>query len=368
MKVTQIRYSLKPGEFRPGVKFAQDNGVTLETLSAIGVSADAAALKELMAANHQGAALDAAPGMVTTPSTMTPVQFLQYWMPKAITAATTKRDIDDLVGRQTAGSFADAEVVQAVVELTGKARGYGDRVSGALADFNVNYEARTIIRQELDLEVGKLEEEQASRSRLNAAEIKREAVRTGLEIERNLIGFYGFNEGINRTYGLTNDPNLSAYETVTAAGAGDSTEWADKTFKQIVDDLLIAFAKLQAQSGNNVDPTKDKIKLFVSAAVVQFLNKPNEYGKTVRQWLQENYPGLEIKASAWLDDANGDQNVFYLAAEELNGNPVILQPTQDVLRLMGVFNKGKSYEEQYANATAGVFVVQPAGVVRYTGI
>ena len=327
MKVTQIRYSLKPGEFRPGVKFAQDNGVTLETLSAIGVSADAAALKELMAANHQGAALDAAPGMVTTPSTMTPVQFLQYWMPKAITAATTKRDIDDLVGRQTAGSFADAEVVQAVVELTGKARGYGDRVSGALADFNVNYEARTIIRQELDLEVGKLEEEQASRSRLNAAEIKREAVRTGLEIERNLIGFYGFNEGINRTYGLTNDPNLSAYETVTAAGAGDSTEWADKTFKQIV-----------------------------------------EYGKTVRQWLQENYPGIEIKASAWLDGANGEQNVFYLAAEELNGNPVISQPTQDVLRLMGVFNKGKSYEEQYANATAGVFVVQPAGVVRYTGI
>ena len=368
MKVTQIRYSLKPGQFRPGEKFAQDSNVSLDTLGAIGVSADPAALRELMSINGKSAAMDEAPDMITTPSTLTPVQFLQHWMPKAITAATTKRDIDELVGRHTAGSFADAEVVQAVVELTGQPRGYGDRVSGALADFNINYEARTIVRHELDLEVGKLEEEQASRSRLNAAELKREAVRTGLEIERNLIGFYGYKEGVNKTYGITNDPNLPAYESVTATGTGNSTEWQDKTYDQICADLIVAFSQLQTQSGNNINPLKDSIKLYISAAVVQFLNKPNGLGKTVREWLSENYKGVEVIPSAWLNEVNGDQNVFYLVADKLNGNDVVFQPVQDVLRLIGVFNKGKVYEEQYANATAGVFVVQPTGVVRYTGI
>lgn len=369
--ITKINYSLKPGQFRPGVKFAEDASVTLATLGAIGISAEPEALKDMMAINGQSAALDAAPDMITTPSTVSAVQFLQHWMPKAIIAATTKRDIDDIIGRQSAGSFADAEVVQQVVELTGEALPYGDRVNGALADFNVNYEGRTIVRHELDLEVGKLEEEQASKSRLNAAQLKREAVQIGLEIERNLIGFYGYNEGVNRTYGLLNDPNLPAYETVTSVtyNGNPATEWQYKTFEQIQTDILIAMKQLRVQSGQNVDPNKDSIRLAVSANCIEFLDKTNAYGtKTIREWLKETYPGVEVVASQWLNGANGDQNVFYLIADQINGNPVVLQPTQDLLRLMGVFNKGKTYEEQYANATAGAFFVQPIGVVRYTGI
>ena len=371
MNVTEIKYSLKPGQFRPGVKFAEDANISLATLGAIGISADSDALQQAMAMNAKNAALDAAPDMVTTASTMTPVQFLQYWMPKAIIAATTKRDIDDILGRQSAGSFADAEVVQPVVELTGEPLPYGDRVNGALADFNVNYEGRTIVRHELDLEVGKLEEEQASRSRLNAAQLKREAVRVGLEIERNLIGFYGFNEGVNRTYGVLNDPNLPAYETAASIsyGGGTTSEWQYKSFNDIQNDLLIAFKQLRTQSGQNVDPNKDAIRLVLSANCVEFLDKTNAYGtKNVREWLKETYPGVEIVASQWLNLANGGQNVFYLIADKINGSDVVLQPTQDILRLMGVYNKGKVYEEQYANATAGAFVVQPIGVVRYTGI
>ena len=369
--ITKINYSLKPGQFRPGVKFAQDSNVTLATLSAIGISAEPEALQAAMSMNGKGAAMDAAPEMVTSPSTVTAVQFLQYWMPKAIIAATTKRDIDDIIGRQNAGSFADAEVVQQVVELTGDALPYGDRVNGALADFNVNYEGRTIVRHELDLEVGKLEEEQASKSRLNAAQLKREAVQVGLEIERNLIGFYGFNEGVNRTYGILNDPNLPAYETVTSVtyGGNTETEWQYKTFNQIQDDIVIAMRQLRTQSGQNVDPINDSIRLAVSANCIDFLDKTNAYGtKSIREWLKETYPKLEVVASQWLNAVNGGQNVFYLIADSINGNPVVLQPTQDILRLMGVFNKGKTYEEQYANATAGAFVVQPIGVVRYTGI
>lgn len=371
MQPTKINFSLKPGDFRPGVRFAQDKDVTLSTLAAIGVSAEPDALAALMAANGQSAAMDAAPDMITAPSAMTPVQFLQYWMPKSITLATVRRDIDLLVGRQQAGSFADAQVVQQVVELTGKPRGYADRAQGALADFNANYEARDIVRYELDLEVGKLEEEQAGRARLNAAQLKRDAVQIGLEVERNLVGFYGFAEGLNKTYGITNDPNLPAYETVAKVGTDEApiTKWENKTFLQIQDDWLLAAKTLRDQSGLNVDPNKDRMRAFVSASAIQWLDKTNEFGtKSVRQWLKETFPGLEIVPSQWLDGVNGDQDVFYLCAEEINGSPVVMQLTQDVLRLMGVFPMGKKYQEQYANATAGVFVVQPIGIVRYSGI
>ena len=41
MNITEIKYSLKPGQFRPGVKFAEDSNISMATLGAIGISADA---------------------------------------------------------------------------------------------------------------------------------------------------------------------------------------------------------------------------------------------------------------------------------------------------------------------------------------
>ena len=146
---------------------------------------------------------------LTTASITTPVQFLQAWLTGFTEVITAARRIDDLVGITTQGSWEDEEVVQAVLEKVGNATLYGDQTSTPLTNWNVNYERRTIVRFEEGMTVGRLEELRAAAIRTNSPENKRGAAATSLEIERNRVGFNGYNSGNNRTYGFLNSTDLT---------------------------------------------------------------------------------------------------------------------------------------------------------------
>ena len=61
-----------------------------------------------------------------------------------------------------------------------------------------------------------LESARAARLLVDDAGMKREAAALHLEINRNAVGFYGFNSGDNNTYGYLNDPGLGSYLEVAA--------------------------------------------------------------------------------------------------------------------------------------------------------
>lgn len=361
---TQIESRLSPAQLT-GYKMNKET--TFETLRKFGISFDELSFEAMKNLYKNATGMDAAPEMITTSSVPTPIQFLQWINPKVVTMLTTKRDIDELVGYTKAGDWSDEEIIQAIIELLGAARPYGDKANAEYASYNVNYEKRTIVRFESSLDVGILSAERAAKSRLNEHDIKKQAVTRILEIVRNEIGFNGYIDGDNKTYGLLNDPNLPAYVTA-ANGAGSSPKWENKTMKEISADFVTAFSRLRTQTGNNFDPQNDKFALWISAAVVDYLSTQNEYGITVREWLNKNYPKAEIKSSAWLNEVDGGENVFYVVPDELDGDKVIEQYGQDKMRFIGLWNKGKSVEEFYSNATAGVLVRIPAGIVRYSGI
>lgn len=361
---TRIDSRLSPAQLT-GYKMNKET--TFETLRKFGISFDELQFEAMRNMYKVATGMDAAPEMITTSSVLTPIQFLQWINPKVVTMLTTKRDIDELVGYTKAGDWSDEEIVQGFVELLGSARPYGDKANPTQASYNVNFEKRTIVRYEESLEVGVLEAERAAKGRINSHDTKKKAVTTMLEIVRNEIGFNGYIDGDNKTYGLLNDPNLAPYVTV-ATGSGASTLWANKTMKEICADFVTAFSRLRTQTGNNFDPQNDKFDLWISAAVVDFLSTQNEFGVTVREWLNKNYPKAEIKSSAWLNGVNGDANVFYVVPDEIEGDKVIEQYGQDKMRFIGLWNKGKTVEEFYSNATAGCMVRIPAGIVRYTGI
>lgn len=347
--------------------YSMNDKTTFETLRRFGISFDELKFDAIKNLYKQATGADAAPDMITTSSVPTPIQFLQWINPKVVTMLTTKRDIDELVGYTKAGDWSDEEIVQGVVELLGSARPYGDKANPNYASYNVNYEKRTIVRFEESLEVGILSAERASKSRLNEHDLKKVAVTKILEIVRNEIGFNGYVAGDNKTYGILNDPNMPAYVTV-ATGASGQTFWRKKTMKEICADIVTSFSALRTKTGNNFDPQNDKGALWISAAVVDFLSVQNEFGMTAREWLKKNYPNIEIKSSAWLNEVNGGANVFYVVPDELEGDKVIEQFGQDKMRFLGLWNKGKSVEEFYSNATAGCMLRIPAGIVRYTGI
>ena len=309
---------------------------------------------------------------LTTASVTTPIQFLQAWLPGFVEIITAARRIDNLVGITTQGEWHDEEIVQGVLERTGNATLYGDLTNTPLTSWNVNYERRTIVRFEEGMTVGRLEEARAAAIRTNSPENKRSAAANSLEIERNRVGFNGYNGGSNRTYGFLNSPQLPAYVTVTD-GAGGNSEWSTKTFLEIIADLRMAFQALRTSTQEQVDPTTDPTTLAIATDAMDYLSTVSDFGVSVREWMTENYPNCRPISAPELNDANGNANVFYLYAETVSDsgsddNRTWIQVVPTKFFTLGVDQKQKSYTEAYSNATAGLMLKRPYAIVRRSGI
>ena len=317
-------------------------------------------------------AMDDQQGGVTAGSITTPVQFLQNWLPGFVKVMTAARKIDDLVGITTSGTWEDEEIVQGILEPIGNAVPYGDYTNVPLSSYNNNFVRRTVVRFEKGMKVGVLEEARASRIRVSTSAEKRSSAALALEIQRNLIGFNGYNAGNNLTYGFLNDPGLPAYVTVAATGTGSTTTWSTKTYANILSDIRIAAAQLQNQSQDNINPEDTATTLAVATSVYQYLSTPTDFGITVKDMLTKTYPKMRIVSAPQLNLANGGQNVFYLFADEVedgssDGGRTFIQVVPAKFQVLGVEKQSKAYVEDFTNATAGVMVKRPWAVVRYSG-
>ncbi len=348
------------------LKFTQTE--KFRDLQRIGIGFDDRSLRNMAAIFAQDSALTSP---LTVPSITTPVQFLQAWLTGFVEVVTAARRIDELVGIVTQGSWEDEEVVQGVLEQTGKAQPYGDYTNVPMSSWNVNFERRTIVRFEEGMKVGRLEEARAAAIRNSSADSKRNAAANALQIQRNAVGFYGYNDGDNLTYGFLNDPALPAYINLPN-GAGGSSDWSTKTFLEITSDLRSSLAQLRAQSKDLIDPERVNITLGIATSCVDYLTVTSDFGVSVRDWMTKAYPKVRVVSAPELDAANGGDNVFYLYAETVDNsgtddNRTFVQVVPTQFMTLGVMQMTKAYEEDYTNATAGVMCKRPYAVVRCSG-
>ena len=378
-KASQVHGRVSARNFQPVQMTDKDVG-QFAALRGVGIQLDNTWIQQVM--GHHGIVntMDSndvgpwapAQSALSTPSIAAQIQFLQAWLPGFVQMATAARNIDKLIGMQTVGAWEDEEVIQGVLEPIGNAVPYLDHTNVPLASWNVNFERRTIVRFEQGLQVGVLEEMRSARMRLSTAAEKRKAVQLALEIQRNRVGFYGYNNGNNRTYGLLNDPQLAAYQTV-ANGAGGSPLWSGKTFLEIVKDLRLGLSQLRTNSKDTIDPKSTPITLAVATSRVDLLTITSDFGISVLDWLRTNYSNVRIESAPELDDANGGAAVFYMYADKVDDgstddSSVFAQLVPAKFMALGVEKNAKNYVEDFANATAGVMCKRPYGVIRMTGI
>ena len=307
---------------------------------------------------------------VTQGSITTPIQFLQAWLPGFVQVITAARKIDQCIGITTVGNFHDSEVVQGIVEPANSATEYGDYNAIPLSELNVNFERRSIVRGEHGMSVALLEEQRASAMNLNVAEQKRQAAAIGLEIMRNAIGFGGWYNGSNRTFGILNDPFLAAHVAV-AGGV-----WATKDALAIMSDIRTAIARLRTQSQDNIDPENVDMVLMIATSCVDYLSAVTVNGVSVRDWLTQTYKRIRVESAPQLNGASAGANAFYLYAEHIDnsidgstdGGMVFKQLVVSKFQTIGVEKKAKRYIEDFANATAGSLCSRPYAVVRFSGI
>lgn len=320
-----------------------------------------------------GYGMDTTQQGLTTPSIPNVVQFLQNWLPGNIAIITAARKIDEIIGISTVGNWDDEQIVQGVLENTGPAVPYGDLTNVPYQSWNLNFVTRTVVRFEAGLRIGRLEEARSARVRVNSAETKRASAALNLNIARNAIGFYGYNDGNNNTYGFLNDPNLPAYVEVNA-GASSSTLWSQKTFLEICADIRTAVVTLRTNSQDTIDPEMLDLTLTLPTDSVDYLTVTSDFGISVRDWMKQTYPRMRVVSAPQLNSAHSSLNVFYLFADSVvdgvstDDMRTWLQVVPAKFQVLGVAPGPKGYEEDYSNATAGAFLKRPYAVVRFFGI
>ena len=354
-------------------QLADFNAGEYQSLRRLGIALDGA-LPEMKMVSRMAQAygMDAIQPTVTTGSINTPVQFLQNWLPGFVFVITAARKIDEIVGIQITGAWEDEQVVQGIMERTGTSLPYGDYTNVPLSSWNVNFNTRTVVRFEEGMKVGNLEAARAARMQVDDSGMKRESAALALEIQRNNVGFVGFNNGANNTYGFLNDPGLGGYSTVPVGVSGFTT-WSTKTFLEIAKDIRTAIQALRTQSQDTIDPESVDLTLAVATDAVDWMSTTSDFGISVRDWLRQAYPRVRVVSAPQLNDANGNANVFYLFADKVDdmstdGGRTFIQPVPAKFLVLGVQQLAKAYEEDYSNATAGVMCKRPYAVVRYSGI
>jgi Uncharacterized protein conserved in bacteria (DUF2184) len=351
-------------------------------LRQVGIGFDQNYIAEICNALNMAAAMDSndvginpAPGQLqSSPAIPSLVQFLQSWMPGFVNFISAARKIDELIGMSTIGSWEDEQIVQGMLEPTGNAVPYGDYSNIPLSSWNVNFEWRTVVRFEMGILVGLLEEARAARMRVSSSGEKRAQAGRALDIQRNRVGFYGYNDGAGRTYGFLNDPSLPAYQTVANGATSGTPGWATKTFNDITADIRLALATLQIQSFDTIDVEKTPITMAIPMGTNQYLTVTQSVGGiSVREWLRENYPNVRVVTAPELRDGNGGASVMYVYAESVqdgssDGGKVFVQVVPSKFQALGVEKRAKSYVEDYACASAGVMNLRPWAVTRWTGV
>lgn len=375
-KLSKVHSFISPRQAQLELEKKHVGDAAIKKLRQMGIDIDSQFIRDQVDGLYAGdrarsVALDSAftPAQ-TVASVPTPLQFLQHWLPGFVKVVTASRKIDDILGIKTAGSWEDQEIVQGIVESSGFVSEYGDFTNIPLASWNTNFERRTIVRGELGIQVGVLEEGRAAAMRVSSAEEKRQAAAISLEIFRNAVGFYGWNNGANRTFGFLNDPNLPDWITVSGA------TWDTKTFLQITADIRVAIARLRTQSQDIIDPEKIEMCLTLPTAKVDFLSVTSDYGVSVRDWLTQTYPKVRIVSCPEMNGILAGSDGFVLFAEKIDsaldgssdGGNTFDQLVPNKFYTLGVEKRAKSYVEDYANATAGVLLKRPWAVVRYVGI
>jgi len=337
---------------RGSVKIGADSKIGFEDLDAIGVGIKA---------------MDSA---LTGPSAQSGAMFqhmLQTWLPGTLRVATTIRNIDEIAGVTTVGRWEDDLISVRVAEPVAKAELYGDYTNIPLADYRQSIESRGIVRFEQGFQVGKLEDARQSAVGYQSADEKRRAAIESLDISRNQVGFYGFNQPDTNVYGLLNDPSLSAYLTTAQA-------WKTATFDQLVAQFNRLVAQLETQMGGQLQDSAQLVLVLPTGYRSMFsVYSPAASGITFRQWLTENFPNLRIVTTPDFVAANGGLDVAYLFVENAGdqddsdiGNASLIQAVPVRYQVLGSENRIKGYIEDAINATAGIFILRPWAFARMT--
>ena len=275
---------------------------------------------------------------------------------------TQKRAATEIFNERKFGSRADLIRKFKQVEDTGFTQPYSDYSDNGKSDVNYNYPARENYLFETVIKYGDLEQETASKAKINLLADKQSSAATNIAIDFNRFYMSGVS-GLEN-YGILNAPNLPS-AIVAATGASGYTTWSTKTGAEIYADIVAMMADMSNRAGGHVDMTT-RYKLVVGPSVYAYLAQQNALGtETVIGMIKRSFVNLEVVVAPEYDDAT---KKIQLIAVEVEGVPTGELGFSEKLSAGRVVPFLSHHAQKFMAGTYGAIVYRPIFITTMTGI
>lgn len=292
-----------------------------------------------------------------------PVEFTSYIDPMVIPILTATRGAREIFGEAKKGDWTTSYARFQTSEITGEVEAYTDYGQGGASDVNPTFPVRTQYIYQTNIRYGDREVDVASRARLQLAADKQRAAATVIDIASNKFALYGV-AGLE-IYGLLNDPNLPA-DVTPLPNADEKTLWADKSTKEIYEDVLYLFGKMADRGAGHIDANTELVLATSPATQVQ-LGKATDFNISARQMLETYFPKIRFVALPELATENGSTSIL-LVAPTIEGLPTAQIGFSEKFRAMRLIPESSSFHQKFVGSSYGTIIYRPFAIGKMTSV
>lgn len=301
--------------------------------------------------------------MVTAANSGVPVEFTSYIDPMVIPILTATRGAREIFGEVKKGDWTTSYARFQTSEITGEVEAYTDYGQGGASDVNPTFPVRTQYIYQTNIRYGDREVDVASRARLQLAADKQRAAATVIDIASNKFALYGV-AGLE-IYGLLNDPNLPA-DVSPLPSAGGKTLWAEKSTKEIYEDVLHLFGKMADRGAGHIDANTELVLATSPATQVQ-LGKATDFNISARQMLETYFPRIRFVALPELAKETGGTSIL-LVAPTIEGLPTAQIGFSEKFRAMRLIPESSSFHQKFVGSSYGTIIYRPFAIGTMTSV
>lgn len=301
--------------------------------------------------------------MVTAANSGVPVEFTSYIDPMVIPILTATHGAREIFGEVKKGDWTTSYARFQTSEITGEVEAYTDYGQGGASDVNPTFPVRTQYIYQTNIRYGDREVDVASRARLQLAADKQRAAATVIDIASNKFALYGV-AGLE-IYGLLNDPNLPA-DVSSLPNANDKTLWAEKSTKEIYEDVLHLFGKMADRGAGHIDANTELVLATSPATQVQ-LGKATDFNISARQMLETYFPKIRFVALPELAKETGGTSIL-LVAPTIEGLPTAQIGFSEKFRAMRLIPESSSFHQKFVGSSYGTIIYRPFAIGKMTGV
>lgn len=301
--------------------------------------------------------------MVTAANSGIPVEFTSYIDPMVIPILTATHGAREIFGEAKKGDWTTSYARFQTSEITGEVEAYTDYGQGGASDVNPTFPVRTQYIYQTNIRYGDREVDVASRARLQLAADKQRAAATVIDIASNKFALYGV-AGLE-IYGLLNDPNLPAAVS-PLPNADSKTLWAEKSTKEIYEDVLYLFGKMADRGAGHIDANTELVLATSPATQVQ-LGKATDFNISARQMLETYFPKIRFVALPELATATGVTSIL-LVAPTIEGLPTAQIGFSEKFRAMRLIPESSSFHQKFVGSSYGTIVYRPFAIGTMTSV